>query len=129
MDALHVYLIALLFKFTGPLALGSRIVSALMGTLTVLATYWLAWELPADDRQRHTAAIIAALVYSIMLTAIATARSGWHSPSFALLAMLCLAALARGRRVGRCALVCRRRSAGGIGAVHVSFGALAARCG
>jgi 4-amino-4-deoxy-L-arabinose transferase-like glycosyltransferase len=100
MDALHVYLIALLFKLTGPLALGSRIISALMGTLTVLATYWLAWELPADDRKRHTAAIIAALIYSIMLTAIATARSGWHSPSFALLAMVCLATLARGRRVG-----------------------------
>ena len=101
MDALHVYLIALLFQFTGPLALGSRIISALMGTLAVLATYWLAWELPADDRQRHAAAIMAAVVYSIMLTAIATARSGWHTPSFALLAMLCLAALARGRRLGR----------------------------
>ena len=101
MDALHVYLIALLFKFTGPLALGSRIISALMGTLTVLATYWLAWELPADDRKRHAAAIIAALIYSVMLTAIATARSGWHSPSFALLAIVCLAALIRGRRVNR----------------------------
>lgn len=101
MDALHIYLIALLFKFTGPLAIGSRIVSALMGTLTMLATYWLAWELPADDRKRHTAAIIAALIYSIMLTAIATARSGWHAPSFALLAVVCLAILARGRRVGR----------------------------
>jgi 4-amino-4-deoxy-L-arabinose transferase-like glycosyltransferase len=101
MDALHVYLIALLFKLTGPLALGSRIISALMGTLAVLATYWLAWELPADDDRRHAAAIVAALVYGIMLTAIATARSGWHSPSFALLALLCLAALARGRRLGR----------------------------
>ncbi len=101
MDALHVYLIALLFKFTGPLALGSRIVSALMGTLTVLATYWLAWELPADDRKRYLAAIIAALIYGVMFTAIATARSGWHAPSFALLATVCLAALARGRRVGR----------------------------
>jgi 4-amino-4-deoxy-L-arabinose transferase-like glycosyltransferase len=101
MDALHVYLIALLFQFTGPLALGSRYVSALMGTLTVLATYWLAWELPADDRKRHTAAIIAALVYTVMLTAIATARSGWHSSSFALLALMCLAALARGRRLER----------------------------
>jgi 4-amino-4-deoxy-L-arabinose transferase-like glycosyltransferase len=101
MDALHVYLIALLFKFTGPLALGSRIVSALMGTLTVLATYWLAWELPADDRRRHATAIIAAIVYSIMLTAIATARSGWHAPSFALLAMLCVAALLHARRLSR----------------------------
>jgi 4-amino-4-deoxy-L-arabinose transferase-like glycosyltransferase len=101
MDALHIYLIALLFQITGPLALGSRLVSALMGTLTVLATYWLTWELPADDRKRHTAAIIAALVYTVMLTAIATARSGWHSSSFALLAIVCLAALARGRRVGR----------------------------
>jgi 4-amino-4-deoxy-L-arabinose transferase-like glycosyltransferase len=101
MDALHVYLIALLFKFTGPLALGSRLISALMGTLTVVATYWLAWELPADDRRRHAAAIIAAIVYSITLAAIATARSGWHSPSFALLATLCVAALMRGRRLSR----------------------------
>jgi 4-amino-4-deoxy-L-arabinose transferase-like glycosyltransferase len=100
MDALHVYLIALLFTGTGPLALGSRIISALMGTLTVLATYWFAWELPADDRKRHAVAIIGALVYGVMLTAIATARSGWHSSSFALLAMLCLAMLARGRRQG-----------------------------
>jgi 4-amino-4-deoxy-L-arabinose transferase-like glycosyltransferase len=101
MDALHVYLIAFLFQITGPLAAGSRIVSALMGTLTVLATYWLAWELPADDRRRHIAAIIAALVYGVMLTAIATARSGWHAPSFALLAIVCLAALMRGRCLGR----------------------------
>jgi len=101
MDALHVYLIALLFKFTGPMALGSRYISALMGTLTVLATYWLAWELPADDRNRHTVAIIAVFVYGVMFTAIATARSGWHSPSFALLATMCLAALMRGRRVER----------------------------
>lgn len=101
MDALHVYLIALLFRFTGPLALGSRYISALMGTLTVLATYWLAWELPADDRKRHTAAIIAALIYSILFAAVSTARSGWHSPSFALLAVVCLTALARGRRVNR----------------------------
>jgi hypothetical protein len=79
MDALHVYLIALLFTGTGPLALGSRIISALMGILTVLATYWFAWELPADDRKRHAVAIIGALVYGVMLTAIATARSGWHS--------------------------------------------------
>jgi 4-amino-4-deoxy-L-arabinose transferase-like glycosyltransferase len=97
MDALHVYLIALLFKFTGPLALGSRLVSAWLGTLTVLATYWLAWELPADDRRRHTVAIGAALIYGVMFAAISTARSGWHSPSFALLAIACLAALARGR--------------------------------
>ena len=101
MDALHIYLIALLFNFTGPLALGSRIVSAALGTVTVLATYWLAWELPADDRRRHAAAVIGAIVYSITLTAIATARSGWHSPSFALLAMCCVAALMRGRRLGR----------------------------
>jgi len=40
MDALHVYLIALIFQFTGPVAIGSRLASALVGTLTVPVTYW-----------------------------------------------------------------------------------------
>ena len=41
MDALHVYVIAAIFAVTGPLAIGSRLASALIGTLTILATYWL----------------------------------------------------------------------------------------
>jgi 4-amino-4-deoxy-L-arabinose transferase-like glycosyltransferase len=101
MDALPVYLIALLFQFTGPAAIGSRIISALMGSLTVLATYWAAWELFLGDKRQHTIALIAAFVNAMLFAAIATSRSGWHSISIALFAMLCLAALTRGRRLDR----------------------------
>ena len=101
MDALHVYLIALLFKFTGPLAIGSRLISALLGSLMVLATYWAAWELFAHDRRRHAIALIAAFVNAILFAAIATSRSGWHSISVALFVAMCLAAVARARRLDR----------------------------
>ena len=101
MDALHVYLIALLFVFTGPLAIGSRIASALTGCLTILATYWLTSELFYDDRQRHRLALIAAFVIAILFPAIAVSRSGWHAMSMAWLSVTCLAMLGRGLRVRR----------------------------
>src|SRR5512143_91272 len=62
MDALHVYAIAALFRLTGPLALGSRIMSSLAGCLLILVTYWLACELFFDHKQRHAIGLIAAFV-------------------------------------------------------------------
>lgn len=99
MDALHVYLIALIFQFTGPVAIGSRLASALVGTLTVPVTYWLAAELLADDRRRHAIALGAAFVIATLFGAVVVSRSGWHAMSMALFATASLAALARGRRL------------------------------
>ena len=101
MDALHVYLIALLFQLTGPLAIGSRLISALLGSLTVLATYWAAWELFASDRHRRAIALIGAFVYATLFSAIAVSRSGWHAMSMALFTTLCVAAVLRGQRLQR----------------------------
>ena len=101
MDALHVYLLALLFQLTGPLAIGSRLVSSLLGSLTILAAYWAAWDLLAEDRRRHVLALVAAFVVATLFAAIATSRSGWHVASMTLLVTLSLAALFRGRRLNR----------------------------
>ncbi len=101
MDALHVYLIALLFVFTGPLAIGSRLASALVGCLTIPATYGLATELFHDDQRRDTIAWTAAFVIATLFPAVAVSRSGWHAMSMALLSTAGLAALSRGLRLNR----------------------------
>ncbi len=101
MDAAHVYGIAALFALTGPLAIGSRIVSSLMGSLSILATYWVTWELLADERRRHTLSLIAAFVVATLFWALTTSRSAWHVPWMTLTVTLCLAALFRGRRLAR----------------------------
>ncbi|HLF26044.1 MAG TPA: hypothetical protein VJG32_06895 [Anaerolineae bacterium] len=101
MDALHVYLIAFLFRLFGPLAIGSRIVSSLSGSFTILATYWAAWELFPDARRRHTIALTAAFVIAPLFAALSISRSGWHAASMTLITTLSLAALFRGRRLAR----------------------------
>ena len=102
MDALHVYVIAAIFAITGPLAMGSRLASALIGTLTILATYWLAWEWwpiwEPDRRDRHALALTAAFVGATLFSALTTSRSGWHAISMALFSAVCLAALLHARR-------------------------------
>ncbi|HET7088167.1 MAG TPA: hypothetical protein VFL17_05910 [Anaerolineae bacterium] len=99
MDAAHVYGIAALFALTGPLAIGSRLVSSLMGSLTVLATYWAAWELFAEQRHRHGLSLISAFVVATLFWALTTSRSAWHVPWMTLATTLSLAALFRGRRL------------------------------
>ena len=101
MDALPVYLIAVLFKFTGPLAIGSRIVSTLAGSLAILATYWAVSELFADSHRRHALGLIASFVMATLFWALTTSRSGWHVMSMTLIVTLSLAALVRGRRLQR----------------------------
>ena len=101
MDALHVYLIALLFRVTGPLAIGSRIISSLAGSLTILATYWAAWELLAQVHQRHRHSLAAAFVVATLFWALTTSRSGWHVASMTLVVTASLAALFRARCLGR----------------------------
>ncbi len=102
MDAAHVYGIAALFGLTGPLAIGSRLVSSLVGSLTVLATYWAAWELFVEQRHRHWLSLISAFVVATLFWALTTSRSAWHVPWMTLATTLSLAALFRGRRLVRC---------------------------
>lgn len=101
MDALHVYLIALLFQFTGPMALGSRIVSSLAGSLSILATYWAAWELLDGERLRHVLSLVAAFVVATLFALLTTSRSGWLVPSMTLITTASLAALFRARRLAK----------------------------
>jgi len=101
MDALHVYLIALLLQFTGPMALGSRIVSSLAGSLSILATYWAAWELLDGERLRHILSLAAAFVVATLFASLATSRSGWLVPSMTLITTTSLAALFRARRLNK----------------------------
>jgi len=101
MDALHVVLIALVFQVTGPLVIGSRLVSSAMGSLSILATYWAAWELFADDRRRHILSLASAFVIATLFWALTISRTGWHSASLTLMVALSLAALFRARRVYR----------------------------
>ncbi len=101
MDAAHVYGIALLFQLTGPLAVGSRLISSLAGSLTIPATYWSAWELLAEERHRHGLSLAAAFVVATLFWALTTSRSAWHVASMTLAITLCLAALFRGRRTMR----------------------------
>lgn len=102
MDALHVYVIAAIFAVTGPLAIGSRLASALIGTLTILATYWLALEWRflwgGDQRDRSRLALVAAFVGATLFSALTTSRSGWHAISMALFSAVGLAALLRARQ-------------------------------
>lgn len=69
-EALFSYLVAAVYLITGPSALGIRLAAALVGTLTVPATYFAARELIPD---RH-----AALRYLPLLVALLTAVSYWH---------------------------------------------------
>ena len=102
MDAAHVYGVAALFALTGPLAIGSRLVSSLTGSLIVVATYWAAWELFVEERYRHGLSLISAFVVATLFWALTTSRSAWHVPWMALAITLSLAALFRGRRLVRC---------------------------
>ena len=60
MDPLHIYLIAWLYRLVGVTAIGGRLVSAIAGTLTVPATWWVAQELFAERSPGQRAALGAA---------------------------------------------------------------------
>ena len=51
-SVLHPYLIALLFQATGPIVLGGRLVSALVGTVTVLLLFFAVREMFRKDAEK-----------------------------------------------------------------------------
>jgi hypothetical protein len=99
MDSLHIYLVALLYLFTGPIAVGPRIVTALASALTIPATYWAASELLIEERHRHALAIVSAFIISTLFGALTVSRSGLSATTMVLTVTLSLAALFRGRRL------------------------------
>jgi hypothetical protein len=102
MDPMLGYMIALLFKVVGVRVIVGRIVSAIAGTLTVLATWWLAQELFADWEESRRTAISAAASFVLAtlqwhITASRTAIQPILAPWMMVLTM---AALWRALRVG-----------------------------
>jgi hypothetical protein len=100
-DPANAYMVALLFLLTGPVAAGSRIITSAAASLTLLATYWVASELFADDRRRHVLALTATFVLATLFWALTTSRSTWMVMLMALTATVSVAALWRGRRLKR----------------------------
>ncbi len=100
MDPLHIYLIALWFRLFGVTAIGGRLISALVGTLTIPATWWLASEFFADwDRGRRTiVAAVSGFVLATLQWHITFSRTGIQPVLVPLLLTLTMACLWRGLR-------------------------------
>lgn len=100
-DPANAYMIALLFLLTGPVAAGNRIVASTAASLTLLATYWVASELFAQDHRRHAIALVATFVLATLFWALTTGRSTWMVMLMVLTVTTSIAAFWRGRRLGR----------------------------
>lgn len=74
-EVLFFYLVALSIKLLGSNLLALRLTSALLGTFTLAATLWCAWELYYPRRQGHEKRRQAAIA---LLTAGLLATSFWH---------------------------------------------------
>ncbi len=105
-DAANAYLIALLFLITGPLALGNRMVAVTASSLTLLGTYWVAWELLAEEHRRHEIALAATFVLATLFWALTTSRSTWMVMPMGVTLTFSIAALSRGRRLKRSRWFC-----------------------
>jgi len=100
-EPLFIYLVALSVSCLGRSPLAIRLVAALLGTLTVPATYWMAREMLGRRE-----ALLSAVVTAITFWHLNLSRVGFRAVSLPLLTALCLWFLARGlwtrpRKVGR----------------------------
>jgi len=101
MDPMHIYLIAALFKLIGVTHIGGRLVSALAGTLTVPALWWLVHELYAGQKGKSALAGASAFTLTTCQWHLTMSRTGIQPVLVPLLLTLTLAALWRGLRTGR----------------------------
>lgn len=76
-EALFSYLVALVYRLTGPGSFGIHLTSAIIGILTIPAIYLVARELPVGRRQ-STAHCPLPTAYFPLLAALLTAISYWH---------------------------------------------------
>lgn len=102
MDALHIYLIALLFRAFGVSYVGGRIISAIAGTLTIPATWWMARELFAhlEEPRRLALSASSAFVLATLQWHVTFSRTGIQPVLVPLLLTLTMASLWRGLRTG-----------------------------
>lgn len=98
-DAFFVYLVAVLYLFTGPIVIGPRIVTALASALTIPTTCWAASELLVQVRHRHALAILSAFIIATLFGSLTLSRSGLSATTAVLMVTLSLAAWLRGRRL------------------------------
>ena len=102
MDPMHIYLVAVLYRLIGVSEIGGRIVSAIAGTLTLPALWWLAQELSAgwDQRLRTALSASSVLVLATLQWHITFSRTGIQPVLVPLLLTLTMGALWRGLRTG-----------------------------
>jgi 4-amino-4-deoxy-L-arabinose transferase-like glycosyltransferase len=93
-EVLFPYLAAVLARSGGNSLFSLRLTAALIGVLTVAATYWLASELGQDRRL----ALLAAVLVAVSFWHLLFSRLGFRAVSQPLLQAITLAALLRGLR-------------------------------
>lgn len=103
MDPMHIYLIAALFKVFGVTHIGGRVISALAGTLTIPAVWWLIHELYAEQKApiRTALAGVSAFTLATLQWHLTMSRTGIQPVLVPLLLTLSIAALWRGLRTGQ----------------------------
>ncbi|MFZ5918325.1 MAG: hypothetical protein ACOYZ7_15390 [Chloroflexota bacterium] len=101
-EVLFFYLAAGLIKMLGPTLLSLRLTSALIGLATVGLTFWLGWELFADQEhwQRRGVALASAALMAVSFWHVAISRYGFRAISQPLTQALTLLFLWRGLRRG-----------------------------
>jgi len=90
-EPLFVYLVAVSISCLGRSPLAIRLLSALLGTLTIPATYWMTRQLLGRGEALLTALITAVTFWHLNLS-----RVGFRAIGLPLLTALCLCFLARG---------------------------------
>jgi 4-amino-4-deoxy-L-arabinose transferase-like glycosyltransferase len=106
-EVLYFYLAALMVRLLGSNLLALRLTSALLGTLTIAATLWCAWELFFPRRQgpeKRRQAAVALFTAGLLATSfwhLVLSRVGLRAVAQPLLQALTLAMLWRGLRRSR----------------------------
>ncbi len=90
-EPLFVYLVAVSISYLGRSPLAIRLVSALLGTFTIPATYWMTRELLGRGE-----ALLTALITAITFWHLNLSRVGFRAIGLPLLTALCLWFMARG---------------------------------
>ena len=100
-EVLFFYLAALSIKLGGSTLLALRLTSAVLGILTVAATFWCIWELYTDRENRASLALLTGGLLATSFWHLNLSRVGLRAVAQPLFQALTLALLWRGLRTGR----------------------------